>query len=433
MSRRVVITGMGTINPLADNVDATWEKLLKGESGIDKVKAFNAEDLRCQIAGELKDFDVTKYYIESKIANKMDSSQQLAFATMVEAARQAKIPMRHPEEHEKIFPGFEGMKPATDDPFRLGVMLGLGVGGIKTLEEQEEVLLNKGARRVTPFLIPKMIANLAGGWVAQSINAMGINSCNVTACASGTNAIGEAFFAIRDNRADIVVSGGFETAVCKIGFAGFSNMHAMSTRNDDPKRASRPFDKDRDGFVMSEGGAILVLEEYERAKKRGATILAEIVGYGLTADAYHITSPEPTGRGAIKAMRDALETAGIKPEQIDYINAHGTSTGANDRMEASAIKTVFGEHSKKLSISSTKSMSGHLLGGAGGFEGMVVVKTCMEDKIPPTINLDNPDEGMEDLDFVPNKMKEKTVNYAMSNSFGFGGHNAVIIVKKYKE
>lgn len=432
MSRRVVITGMGSINPLAGDVETTWKKLLAGESGIDIIKGFTVDDIRCQIGGELKDFDISKFHIESKVANKMDPCQQVAFAAMFEAGLQAKIPMRHPEEHGMIFPEFEGMKPAVKDPFRMGVMLGIGVGGIKTFQEQAEVLITKGARRVSPFMIPKMITNLAGGWIAQGINAMGVNSCYVTACASGTNALGEAFLAIKNNRADIIVSGGFEMAACRIGFSGFSNMHAMSTRNSDPQKASRPFDKDRDGFVMGEGGAILVLEELEHAKKRGATILAEFVGYGLTADAYHITSPEPEGVGAIRAIKDALEIANIKPDNIDYINAHGTSTGANDAMETNAIKTVFGEHAYKLSVSSTKSMSGHLLGGAGGFEGMVIVKSCMEDKIPPTINLDNPDEGM-DLDYVPNKMKSKTVNYAMSNSFGFGGHNAVIIVKKFKE
>ncbi|HNZ28062.1 MAG TPA: beta-ketoacyl synthase N-terminal-like domain-containing protein, partial [Spirochaetota bacterium] len=241
-----------------------------------------------------------------------------------------------------------------------------------------------------------------------------------------------AFFAIKNNRADIIVSGGFESAICKIGYAGFSNMRALSMRNDEPKKASRPFDKDRDGFVMGEGGAIIVLEELEHALKRGANILAEFVGYGLTADAYHITSPEPSGKGAVRAMKDAIDNAGINKESIDYINAHGTSTSANDRMEVNAIKETFGEHAYKLTVSSTKSMSGHLLGGAGAFEAMVIIKSCMEDKIPPTINLDNPDEGM-DIDLTPNKMKEKTVNYAMSNSFGFGGHNAVIIVKKYKK
>ncbi|OHD10466.1 MAG: beta-ketoacyl-[acyl-carrier-protein] synthase II [Spirochaetes bacterium GWD1_27_9] len=432
MERRVVVTGIGTLNPLASDVETTWKKLLAGESGIDKITAFDVEGIRCQIGGFIKNYKPENFHIDGKIANKMDDSQQLAFAAMIEAGLMAKIPMHHPEDHSVVFPEFEGMAFPTEDPFRMGVMLGLGVGGIKTLQEQVIVMQEKGARRVSPFIIPKMIANLAGGWVTQAIGAMGVNTCYVTACASGTNALGEAFLAIKNDRADIIVSGGFEAAACRIGYSGFSNMHAMSTRNNEPQKASRPFDKARDGFVMGEGGAILVLEELEHAKKRGVKILAEFVGYGLTADAYHITSPEPEGKGAIRAMEDAIKMAGIKVSEIDYINAHGTSTGANDRMEATAIKKLFGDHAYKLSVSSTKSMSGHLLGGAGGFEGMVVVKSCMEDKVPPTINLDNPDDGM-DLDFVPNKMKERPVNYAMSNSFGFGGHNAVIIVKKYKE
>ncbi|HPY88687.1 MAG TPA: beta-ketoacyl-ACP synthase II [Spirochaetota bacterium] len=432
MNRRVVITGMGTINPLAHTVEETWKKLLDGESGIDTVNTFDLDGIRSTAGGIVKNLNLEKYHIDNKLANKMDAYQQLCVCAMFEAALSAKIPMRHPEEREVVFPEFEGMKPAVSDPFRLGVMLGVGVGGLKTFEEQAIVLHVKGARKVSPFMIPKMIANLGGGWVAQAINAMGVNSCNVTACASGTNALGEAFFAIKNNRADIIVSGGFESAICKIGYAGFSNMRALSMRNDEPKKASRPFDKDRDGFVMGEGGAIIVLEELEHALKRGANILAEFVGYGLTADAYHITSPEPSGKGAVRAMKDAIDNAGINKESIDYINAHGTSTSANDRMEVNAIKETFGEHAYKLTVSSTKSMSGHLLGGAGAFEAMVIIKSCMEDKIPPTINLDNPDEGM-DIDLTPNKMKEKTVNYAMSNSFGFGGHNAVIIVKKYKK
>lgn len=432
MVRRVVVTGIGTINPLAKDLDTTWKKLLAGESGIDTIKGFNSDDIRCHIGGEIKDFNIEDYHIEAKTANKMDAYQQVSFAAMIEAGIMAKIPMHHPEEQDQIFPEFIGMKPAVEDPFRMGVMLGVGVGGIKTFQDQSEVLFSKGARRVSPFMIPKMIANLGGGWIAQGTGAMGVNTTYVAACASGTNAIGEAFLAIKSNRADIIISGGFESAACRLGYSGFANMHALSTRNDEPKKASRPFDKDRDGFVMGEGGAIIVLEDYEHAKKRGVKILAEVVGYGLTADAYHITSPEPTGKGAIRAMKDAIADAGIKPEQIDYINAHGTSTEANDKMETNAIKEVFGSHAYKLCVSSTKSMSGHLLGGAGAFETMVLVKTCIEGKIPPTINLDNPGEGM-DLDYVPNKMKERNVEYAMSNSFGFGGHNAVIVVKKFKD
>ncbi len=430
MLRRVVITGIGTINPLAHDLETTWKKLLAGESGIRKTEGLNLEGLRSHISGQVKDFNTEDYHIDSKIANKMDIFQQLTFASMIETGKMAKIPMRHPEDFSNIFSEFQGMESPVSDPYRMGVMLGIGVGGIKTFQWQDEIRIQKGSRRVSPFLIPKMIVNLGGSWVAQSINAKGINTCYVTACASATNALGEAFLAIKNNRADIVVSGGFESAVVEIGLAGFSNMHALSSRNEEPEKASRPFDKDRDGFVMGEGGALLVLEELEHAKKRNVPIIAEFVGYGMTTDAYHITSPDPSGEGPAKAMTDAVYSANIKLEDIDYINAHGTSTSANDAMETSAIKHAFGKHAYKLCISSTKSMTGHLLGGAGAFEGLVIAKAVQDNKIPPTINLDNPDEGM-DLDYVPNKMREKEVNYAMSNSFGFGGHNAVIIFKKY--
>ena len=432
MSRRVVITGIGTINPLANDLDTTWEKLLKGESGIDIAKDVNLEGLRSHVVGQIKDFNPEKYHLDSKLTNKMDMFQQLAFASMVDAGLMAKIPMNHPEDHSIIYPEFQGMEQPVSDLYRMGVMLGIGVGGMKTFQNQCEILFSRGARRVSPFMIPKMIANLAGSWIAQSINAKGINTCYVTACASGTNALGEAFLAIKSNRADIMISGGFESAANEIGFAGFSNMHALSTRNDEPKKASRPFDKDRDGFIIGEGGAILVLEELEHAKKRGVNIIAEFVGYGLTADAYHMTAPDPEAGGAVTAMKQAIECAKLNREDIDYINAHGTSTEANDKMETKAIKEVFGEHAYKLCVSSTKSMTGHLLGGAGALEALVIAKTVSKNKIPPTINLDNPDEDM-DLDFVPHKMREKVVNCAMSNSFGFGGHNAVIIFKKYKE
>ena len=431
MARRVVITGMGTINPLAHDTETTWKKLLAGESGIDTIKGFDLDGLRSHIGAEIKDFSPESFHIDRKMANKMDDYQQLSFAGMIEAAKQARIPMRHPEEHSIIFDEFKDMQPAVEDPYRMGVILGVGVGGIKTFESQVNVLLGKGARRVNPFLIPKMIVNLAGGWIAQTTNAKGINTTVVTACASGTNAIGESFYAIKNNRADIMITGGFEAAACRTGYAGFSNMHALSTRNDDPAHACRPFDKDRDGFIMGEGGAMLVLEELEHALNRGADIYAEVAGYGLTADAHHITAPNPTGEGGIKAMKDALATAGIGPGDVDYINAHGTSTPHNDIMETNAIKKTFGEHAYRLSVSSTKSMTGHLLGGAGALEAFILAKACQEDKIPPTINLENPGEGM-DLDYVPNVMKERTVNYAMSNSFGFGGHNAVILIKKYK-
>ncbi len=430
MSRRVVVTGFGTLNPLATNVNDTWNKLLAGESGIDKIKSFNVEEFKCHIGGELKSFTPSDYFLDNKLANKMDRSQQFAFATTIEAAKMAKIPMYNPEDHSIKLPGFEDFEYPVSDPYRFGVLMGIGVGGITSFQEQMRVLVERGPRRVSPFLIPKMIVNLAGGWVAQGVNAKGINTTYVTACASSTNAIGEAFLAIKADRADMIITGGFEAGICETAYAGFGNMHALSTNNENPTKASRPFDKDRDGFVMGEGGATIILEEYEHAVKRGATIYGEIAGYGLTADAYHITSPDPSGDGAVRAMNDAIKMAGITPEDIDYINAHGTSTGPNDRMETEAIKKLFGSHAKKLSVSSTKSMTGHLLGGAGALEALVIMKSCAEDKVPPTINLDNPDEGM-DLDYVPNKMKSRQVKYALSNSFGFGGHNAVILVKKF--
>ncbi len=432
MARRVVITGMGTVNPVANNVNDSWNGVLAGKSGIDTIKSFNVEDFRAKVGGELKDFDPANYAIDAKLANKMDKSQQIVFAAMQEAAKMAGLPVTHPEDHSVVLPGFESFERLACDPFRFGVMLGIGVGGITTFEEQMRVMLAKGARKVSPFLIPKLIANLAGGWVAQSLGARGVNTTYVTACASSTNALGEAFMAIRSDRADIIVAGGGEAGICEMSYAGFGNMRALSTkRSDEPQKASRPFDKDRDGFVMGDGGAILVLEEYEHAKARGANILAEFVGYGLTEDAYHMTSPEPNGLGAIRAIEDAIKMAGISAEDVDYINAHGTSTGANDAMETKAIKAVFGDAAYKLSVSSTKSMTGHLLGGAGAVEAMFVVKALQDDKVPPTLNLDNPDEGF-DLDYVPNVMKNRNVEYAMSNSFGFGGHNAVILLKKYK-
>lgn len=431
MARRVVITGMGTINPIGNDVDTTWKRILEGVSGIDQIKSFNTDDFKCKIGGELKDFDPVRYGMDPKLVNKMDKSQQITFVSTLEAAKMAAIPVSHPEDSTKLLPGFEAFSSPVEDSFRFGVMLGIGVGGITTFQEQMRTMLEKGARRVSPFLIPKLIANLSGGWIAQATNARGVNTTYVTACASSTNALGEAFVAIRDDRADIIIAGGGEAAICEMSYAGFGNMHALSTkRNEEPQKASRPFDKDRDGFVMGDGGAVLVLEEYEHAKRRGATILAEFVGYGLTEDAYHMTSPDPEGAGAVRAMVEAIKMAGITPDQVDYINAHGTSTGPNDTMETKAIKEVFGSAASKLSVSSTKSMSGHLLGGAGALEAMVVVKTLMEDAVPPTINLEEPDEGF-DLDYVPNVMKKRKISYAMSNSFGFGGHNAVILLKKY--
>ena len=442
MDRRVVITGMGTLNPLGNTVDQTWKRLLAGQSGIRTIDFIQAEcdehgddSYRCRIGGVVTVDDYSRYHLDNKLLNKMEDFQRYAFCAMHEAALAARIPMSHPEEHI-IFDEFSGMPSAVCDPYRMGVMLGIGVGGIKVSEEQVTVLCEKGPRRVSPFLIPKLISNLSGAWIGQSVGAKGVSSCYVTACASGTNAIGEAFLAIKSNRADIIISGGLEATACRIGFAGFGNMKALSSYKGDPAKASRPFDKARCGFVMSEGGAILVLEELNHAKQRGVPILGEVVGYGLTSDAYHITSPDPNGDGALMAMKQAVESAGIRPTDIDYINAHGTSTAAGDRIEALGIKRLFGDREtdySRTAVSSTKSMTGHMLGGAGAFEALVCAKVCQDNVVPPTINLDEPDDEMSGLDLVPHFAKQKDVCYAMSNSFGFGGHNAVLIFRKYSE
>ncbi len=442
MSRRVVITGMGTLNPLANTADETWTMLLSGQSGIRSIPylceendASGVKQFRCTVGGVVTVEDYSKYNIDGKLANKMEDFQKFTFCAMQEAALNARLPMYDVDNHEQLYPQFEGMEPAVEDSFRMGVMLGVGVGGIKVMEEQVTVLNDKGPRRVSPFLIPKLISNLSGGWIGQSLHANGISSCYVSACASSTNALGESFLAIANNRADIIVSGGLEATCCRVGFAGFGNMHALTTWTGEPDKASRPFDSSRSGFVMSEGGAILVLEELEHAKRRGVPIIAEIVGYGLTNDAFHITNPSPTGDAVLRAMTDAVRSAGIEPDDLDYINAHGTSTPAGDAMEALTIKRLFDNDKsryERVNISSTKSMVGHLLGGAGAFEAMVCAKSCLTDMIPPTINLENPASEAEGLDLTANVAKRKTVNYAMSNSFGFGGHNAVIVIKKYQ-
>lgn len=411
--RRVVVTGVGAVTPIGNDKDAFWDSIQKGVCGIDTVKSFDPSEFKCQIAGELKGFEPTDY-IDKKEARKMDRYTQLALIAANEAMRDAGIDM------EK------------EDPWRVGVITGSGIGGIATLEEQHKTLLDRGPGRVSPFFIPMMISNMGAAQIAIKFGAKGINENVVSACASGTNAIGDAFRHIQYGANDVIIAGGAEAAITPLSFAGFCSMKAMSTHNEDPKRASRPFDAERDGFVMGEGAGFIVLEELERAKARGAKIICEMAGYGATDDAYHITSPIPGGEGGAKAMELAIADAGVTPSDITYINAHGTSTKYNDSFETAAIKSVFQDAAKSVAVSSTKSMTGHLLGAAGGVEAIVCVLAIRDGFIPATINYQNPDPEC-DLDIVPNQGRRQPVEYAMSNSLGFGGHNATIVFKKYTD
>ena len=411
MKRRVVITGMGAITPLGIGVETFWNGIKEGKSGIDKIDRFDVEQFSVRFAGQVKDFDPANY-MERKEAKRMDRFVQFAIAASNMAVKDAQLNLK------KI------------DPLRFGVIIGTGIGGLETLENQEKILLEKGPGRVSPFLVPMMIANMAAGQISIAMGAKGINSTIVTACAAATSAISEAYKAICYDEADIIITGGSEAPITPLALAGFCSMKALSTRNDDPKAASRPFDKERDGFVMGEGAGILVVESLEHAIRRDAPILAEIVGYGLSADAYHITAPAPEGEGAARAMKQTLQNAGVTPDVVDYINAHGTSTQYNDKYETIAIKNTFGEHAYKMAVSSTKSMTGHLLGAAGGIEAIVTVKAILDQFLPPTINYTVPDPEC-DLDYVPNKGRPAKIEYAMSNSFGFGGQNACILLKKY--
>jgi 3-oxoacyl-[acyl-carrier-protein] synthase II len=413
MNKRVVVTGLGVISPVGNDIDTFWGNLTSGVSGIDYITKFNTEEFPAKIAAEVKNFQVEKY-MDKKEARRMDTNTQYAIAASKMALEDAKLDMN------------------IIDKDRVGVILGCGVGGIETFEDQMTTYKDKGPKRVSPFFIPMMIANMAAGQMAMYFGARGVNQTVVTACASATNAIGEAFKVIQRGDVDIMFTGGTEASITPLAFAGFCSMKALSTHNENPKEASRPFDKNRDGFVMGEGSGILVLEELEHAKKRGAKIYAEVVGYGASCDAYHMTSPDPEGSGAALAIKRALNDANIAPEDVTYINAHGTSTEYNDKFETIAIKKIFGEKSHDLLISSTKSMTGHLLGAAGGIEGVALSLALTKDKVPPTINLKEKDEAC-DLNYVPNEAVEKTINYGMSNSFGFGGHNAVIVMKKYTE
>ncbi len=410
--RRVVITGLGVVSPIGTGVEKFWSNLIAGVSGIDIIKRFDPVELGLpvHIAGEVKDFDPEKYF-DKKEVQKVSDFIKFAIAAAEEAIKDSAL-------LESKF-----------DPYRVGVIIGTGIGGLRDIEEQQKVLMEKGPRRVSPFFIPYGISNMASGLVAIRFGFKGPNYCVVSACATGNHAIGDAMRLIQKGDIDVAIAGGCESAITPLGVAGFASMRALSTRNHEPQKASRPFDKDRDGFVMGEGAGILVLEEYEHAKARGAKIYAELVGYGATDDAFHITAPCADGEGAYMCMKLALEDGGVKPEEIDYINAHGTSTPLNDKSETLAIKRLFGEHAYKLKISSNKSMIGHLLGAAGAVEAVATVKTVQTGIIPPTINLENPDPEC-DLDYVPNKAIEYPVVYALSNSFGFGGTNACLLFKK---
>jgi len=410
--RRVVVTGIGAVTPVGNDAETTWNNIINGVSGIGPVTRLNADDYPAKVAAEVKEFNIENF-IDRKDARKMDRFTHYAVAASLMAVKDANL-----EINDENAP-------------RVGVWIGSGIGGMETFEQQHETFLNRGYRRVSPFFVPMMIPDMATGQVSITLGAKGFNSCTVTACATGTNSIGDAFKVIQRGDADVMVTGGAEAPITKMSFAGFCANTALST-NHDPKTASRPFDKDRDGFVMGEGAGIVVLEELDHALARGAKIYAEIVGYGATGDAYHITAPAPEGEGGARTMKMALDDAGMAPEEVGYINAHGTSTEYNDKYETIAIKTVFGEQAYKLAVSSTKSMTGHLLGAAGGVEAIFTVKALKEGILPPTINLVNPDPEC-DLDYVPNKARRQQVSAAISNSLGFGGHNATIAFRKYED
>jgi 3-oxoacyl-[acyl-carrier-protein] synthase II len=408
--RRVVVTGLGTVTPIGNTASEFWTNALAGKSGADHITRFDASGHDVKFAAELKGFDPTAFG-EKKEMKKMDRFTQYGIAAAQMAVQDSGLDV-----------------PAIGK--RTGVVIGSGIGGIETLEDQHTVMMEKGAKRISPFFIPMMIINMLTGLVSMRFGAKGPTNSTVTACASGANAIGDAFRIIQIGDADVMITGGAEAPVSPISVGGFASMRALSTRNEDPQRASRPFDADRDGFVIGEGAGIIVLEEREHALARGAKIYCEMAGYGYTADAYHMTAPDPEGQGAVRSMEGALRDAGVSPSDVDYINAHGTSTPLNDRFETMAIKKVFGDHSSRLAISSTKSMTGHLLGAAGGIEFVILALAHHQGKIPPTINYETPDPEC-DLDYVPNTPRELDVEVAISNSFGFGGHNVTLATKKH--
>ncbi|MDD5261597.1 MAG: beta-ketoacyl-ACP synthase II [Methylacidiphilales bacterium] len=410
--RRVVVTGMGVVTPLGNDLPTFWNNILESKSGVSTITTFDTTLFATKIAGQVKNFTPTDFFKNPKDARRCDRYTQLAFAAAKEAYANA------------------GLGSTSLNPERCGIIFGSGIGGLQSLEDQHGTLKDRGPNRVSPFMIPMMISNIASGLLAIEYNFQGPSFAIVTACATASHSIGESWRLIKDDEGDVFITGGSEAAVVPIGLGGFSAMKAISTRNDQPERASRPFDKGRDGFVLSEGAGVIVLEELEHAKKRGAKIYGEIVGYGATTDAYHMTSPAPGGAGAARAMKRALQLANLNPSDIQYINAHGTSTPQGDICETQAIKSVFGDKAKNVWVSSTKSMIGHLLGAAGSVELAVCLKAIETGNVPPTINLEDPDPEC-DLDYVPNTARSGKINAIMNNSFGFGGHNACIIAKKF--
>jgi 3-oxoacyl-[acyl-carrier-protein] synthase II len=411
MKRRVVITGLGAVTALGETPDQLWDNICAGRSGVGPIRRWDCSTWAVRFAGECYDFDVTRYGIDAREAKRLDRFAQFGLAASTVAVRDS------------------GLDFSTEDSHRCGVLIGSGIGGIETLEEQNKIMSQRGHSRVSPLTVPRLMVNAASGNVSIQFGLRGPSTAVATACATGANSIGDAARLIQYDYADIMIAGGSEAAVCELGVASFAASRALSTRNEEPHKASRPWDKDRDGFVMAEGAGVVILEEYEHAKARGARIYGELVGYGMTADAAHITAPEPEGRGATRAMNLALRDAGVSPDAIDYINAHGTSTHLGDIAETKAVKATFGEHARKLLISSTKSQLGHLLGASGGVEAIVTAMALHRNIAPPTINLDNPDAEC-DLNYVPHHPQDLRIRYAMSNSFGFGGHNASLLIAK---
>ena len=409
--RRVVITGLGVITSLGETADELWENVCAGKSGITAIRRWDTSKYPVKIGGECIGFDVTKYGVDVKEARRMDRFAHFSVGASVQAVKDA------------------GIDFSKEDSYRCGVVIGSGIGGIETIEEQNKILLDRGVSRVSPFTVPRLMANAGSGNVSILFHLNGPNTTVATACATGSNAVGDAGRLIQFDQADVMIAGGSEAALCELGMATFCAARALSTRNDEPAKASRPWDRDRDGFVMSEGAGVVILEELEHAKRRGARIYAELVGYGMSGDGCHITAPEPEGKGAAHAMKLALRDAGLSPDRVDYINAHGTSTPLGDQAEVKAVKSTFGDYAKKLAISSTKSQLGHLLGASGGVEAVITALAVHRNLLPPTINLDNPEPEL-DLDFVPHKARDLKVEHAMSNSFGFGGHNASLVMKK---
>jgi len=412
MKKRVVVTGMGVISPIGNDIASFWNGLLEGKSGVDYITQFDTSDYSVKIAAEVKNFN-PEDFIEKKEIRRLDRFTQFAIAASQMALADSKLSIND------------------ENAERVGVYIGSGIGGLKTIEEQHNVLLEKGPKRISPFFIPMLISNMASGQVSILTGAKGPNSAPVSACATGTHAIGDAYLMIERGDADVMITGGTEATITPLAVGGFASMRALSTRNEEPTRASRPFERDRDGFVMGEGCGVLILESLDHALERGAQIYAEVIGYGATGDAHHLTAPAPEGEGAARAMKIAIKRANIQPEEVDYINAHGTSTDLNDKFETMAIKGAFGEHAYKLLVSSTKSVTGHLLGAAGAVEGIVIALALKNGIIPPTINYENADPDC-DLDYVPNKARKQNIKVALSNSLGFGGHNATIVMKKYE-